>query len=65
MVNYIDIIELIESQKNSKTIKILAKFGINVTNAYGIPISFLRSIMRQMDKGNGKSIVYWCSNCGP
>jgi 3-methyladenine DNA glycosylase AlkD len=55
MVNYSDIIELIESQKNLKTIESMAKFGINITNAYGIPIPFLRSIAGQIGKGNGEN----------
>ena len=55
MVNYSDIIGLIESQKNSKTIESIASFGINVTNAYGIPIPFLRSIAGQIGKGNGEN----------
>ncbi len=55
MANYSDIIELIESQKNHKTIERMAKFGINVTNAYGIPIPFLRSIAGQTGKGNGEN----------
>jgi hypothetical protein len=38
MVNYSEIIELIESQKNPKTIESPASFGINVTTAYRIPI---------------------------
>jgi hypothetical protein len=54
MVNYSEIIELIESQKNPKTIESMAKFGIHVTNAYGIPIPFLRSIAGQIGKGNGE-----------
>ncbi|HZH38653.1 MAG TPA: DNA alkylation repair protein [Bacillales bacterium] len=66
MVNYSDIIGLIESQKNSKTIESIASFGINVTNAYGIPIPFLRSIAGQIGKGNGENnhlLVrqLWCS----
>lgn len=52
MINYSNIIELTESQKNPKTIEIMAKFGIDVTNAYGIPIPFLRSIAGQIGKGN-------------
>ncbi len=55
MVNYSDIIELVEIQKNPKTIESMAKFGINVTNAYGIPIPFLRSIAGQIGKGNGEN----------
>lgn len=31
MANYSDIVELIESQKDPKTIESMAKFGINVT----------------------------------
>ncbi|MEJ7641877.1 MAG: DNA alkylation repair protein [Candidatus Nitrosocosmicus sp.] len=55
MANYGDIIGLIEGQKNPETIESRAKFGINVTNAYGIPIPFLRSIAGQIGKGNGAS----------
>ena len=64
MVNYSDIIELIESQKNPKTIESMASLGINVTNAYGIKIPFLRSIAGQIGKGMGKTIIFWCSNYG-
>ena len=55
MVNYSDIIGLIESQKNPKTLETMASFGINVTNAYGIPIPFLRSIAGQIGRGNGEN----------
>ena len=55
MVNYSEIIGLIESQKNHKTLETMASFGINVTNAYGIPIPFLRSIAGQIGKGNGEN----------
>jgi hypothetical protein len=40
MVNYSDIFGFIESQKNPKTIESMTSFGINVTNAYGVPIPF-------------------------
>ena len=55
MVNYSDITELIKSQKNPKTIESMASFEINVTNAYGITIPFLRSIAGQIGKGNGEN----------
>ncbi len=48
-------VELVESQKNPKTIESVAKLGINVTNAYEIPIPFLRSIAGQIGKGNGEN----------
>jgi 3-methyladenine DNA glycosylase AlkD len=33
----------------------MAKFGVNIANAYGIPIPFLRSIAGQIGKGNGEN----------
>ena len=57
-------VELVESQKSPKTIESMAKLGIHVTNAYGIPIPFLRSITGQIGNGNGENLIYWCSNYG-
>ncbi len=48
-------IELIESQKSPKRIESMVKFGVNIANAYGIPIPFLRSIAGQIGKGNGEN----------
>ena len=55
MVNYSDIVELVESQKSPKTIESMAKLGINVTNAYEIQIPFLRSTAGQIGNGNGEN----------
>ncbi|MDP8907178.1 MAG: hypothetical protein M3M88_06630 [Thermoproteota archaeon] len=44
MVNYSGMVELVESQKSHKTIESMAKSGIDVTNASGIQIPFLRSM---------------------
>jgi hypothetical protein len=55
MANYGYIIELIESPRKPKTIESMAKFGINVINACGLPIPFLRPIAGQIRKGNGES----------
>jgi len=51
-MSYDDIISLIKSHADPKSIAGMAKFGINVTRSYGTSIPALRAIAKKMGKGN-------------
>jgi 3-methyladenine DNA glycosylase AlkD len=51
-MQYEEIIDLIKSKSNPKAVAGMAKFGINVTSAYGVSIPFLRSVAKKIGKKN-------------
>ena len=53
-MQYEEIIDLIKSKSNLKAVAGMAKFGINVTSAYGVSITFLRSVAKNIGKKNYK-----------
>lgn len=51
-MSYDDVISLIKFRADPKAITGMAKFGINVTRAYGTSIPSLRAIAKKIGKGN-------------
>lgn len=60
-MNYKEIIAKIKSFYNPKNIAGMARFGINVENAYGTPIPELRKLGRQVKKDHETAKQLWAS----
>ncbi len=57
--SYDAIISLIKSEANPKVVAGMGKFGINVTNAYGVSIPFLRTIAKKTGRNHTIAQGLW------
>jgi len=61
IMNYKEIIAKIKSFHNPKNIAGMARFGINVKNAYGVPMPELRKLGRMIKKDHQTAKQLWAS----
>ncbi len=60
-MQYKEIITLIRSEYNPKNIQGMARFGIQVSNAYGVPMPFIRRLGKSIGTDHSLALKLWDS----
>jgi 3-methyladenine DNA glycosylase AlkD len=58
-LQYKEIVEKIKSLASSENVAGMARFGINVTSAYGISVYTLRKMAKEIGKDHGLALELW------
>ncbi len=60
-MDYTEIIEVFEQNKNPNKVSGMKRFGIGGRDVYGIPIQFLRNLAKQIGCGHNLALHLWKS----
>lgn len=60
-MNYKEIIQRIKSLRDPEAVKVMARFGINPKNTYGVSIPHLRTMAKHIGKNHQHALKLWSS----
>lgn len=59
MMNFNDVLKILEENKNEKNLLGMARFGINTSNTYGISMPIIRDLAKKIKKNHSLALELW------